>query len=40
MSKEIIDIIHLIKNKWYNSDIIDIIKIIDVKKKIEIIVLK
>ena len=33
MSKEISDIIHLIKIKWNNSDIMDmIIEIIDVKK--------
>ena len=30
--KEISDIIHLIKNKWYNSDIIDMIEIVDRKK--------
>ncbi len=30
--KKISDIIHLIKNKWNNSDIIDLIGIIDAKK--------
>jgi hypothetical protein len=40
MSKDISDIVHLIKNKCHNSVLIDIIGLIDTNKLIDIIVLK